>query len=594
MMKKAKRRKRYQVQGVQVSRGVAIGSVYTLQPRQSVVQRKVIRKGDVEKEVRRFKKALLVAKREILSVKKKLLKRVGEYEAKIFDAHVLILEDPEILKAVINSIREEQRNAEYAFNHEMSSLIRQFDSVTDQYLKERISDIRNVSSRVLALLQSNTPQINIETSSPVILMAKEIPPYALGEINKENMLGFITELGGKTSHFSILARSVEVPAVTGISVSSLNIADDELVILDGNKGLLIVNPTAKEIATYEAKCIAYANLEEQLLDVMDLESKTSDEQSINLLANIELPTDLDKVIQYGANGVGLFRSEFLLLASKEIPSEEQQYEVYKKIAERMHPKEVTIRTFDSGGDKLVPGIHEDEELNPFMGWRSIRVCLDKPLLFKDQLRAILRASVEKNLKIMFPMISDVQEFMKAKELLIQAMDELKSHEVAYDPHIKVGCMIEVPSAVILVNELAEVCDFFSIGSNDLIQFTLAVDRGNEKIAKMFEPHHPSVLKMIEMVVQAAQKKEISVSVCGEMAGDPFSALLLLGMGVDELSMRAGSILEVRKFFRKISMQEAKDVWEKVRLLSSASEINSYLQTHYESVLNSLQLPQYQN
>ncbi len=580
------------IKGLGVSPGYGIGPAKIISPEELSAPRRYIARNAVDKEITRFKRAIDKATKEIASVKRRMKKVVGEYESKIFDAHVMILNDPEIVDHVIKDIRTNYRNAEFAYLNRINEFEARLKPLTDQYFQDRINEAKSVAKKVIEILQKTSQQHSLvaELDTPSIHFTLEMTPFALGKSDKKNTIGFVTEKGGNTSHVSILARSMEVPAISGIDYQRFEISEGDMVILDGTEGLLIIQPTAREIAEYETKKARYFDLERKLFEVRNLESKTKDKKSIELSANIELPVEVDKVLLYGGSSIGLYRSEFLFLTHKEIPSEEEQYQTYRYIGDRMSPGSVVIRTFDSGGDKLFPQVNLKDESNPFMGWRSIRVCLKEPEIFKTQLRAILRASYNNNIKLMFPMITSLDELLESKAILKDVQKEFDSNKVPYNKNIKVGCMIEVPAAVMIADELAEHCDFFSMGTNDLIQFTLAVDRGNKMVADLYEPHHPAVLRLIQTTIKAAKRKKIPVSICGEMAGNPYSALLLMGLGVQELSMRPNSILEMKKFIRSLSYSEIrKDVAEALSM-SNATQITTFLENRYSKVIQSMQFP----
>jgi phosphotransferase system enzyme I (PtsI) len=577
--------------GVPSSPGYAIGPVLIRAPEVLVVQRRSILPEDSTREIARFMRALDKASLEIEAAKKRLEKYVSQYRSRIFDAHIMIVNDEAITKQVCKLISTACINAEYAYSQRINLILKRFSAIPDPYLKERIIDIKEVSQRVLSHMVSGSASASGEDlDSPMIIFAKDAGSYVLGQLSKKNTLGFILEQGGVTSHISILARSLEIPAISGISPEETGVNDGDMVIVDGNEGILIVNPSAREIAKYEKRKYDSFNLEQQLFSVRDLESCTLDKKPIKILANIELPLEIEKVKQYGADGVGLFRSEFLFMAHDAIPTEEEQYEAFRYIGERLSPKTAVIRTVDSGGDKIVADINLQKENNPFLGWRSIRVCLDQPVMFKTHLRAILRASIHKNIRLLFPMISDISELLQCKQIVGEVIKDLNKKGIPCNKHIKMGCMIEVPSAVFIADQLARESDFLSIGTNDLVQFTLAVDRSNARIANLYEPHHPAVLKMISMVVHAGHVHNKPVCVCGEMAGDPISAILLLGLGVKEFSMRPSSTLEMKKILRSVSYKEAHQASQKALQMPSAVEVNAYFKSMFHKRLNSLHLP----
>lgn len=580
--------KRLVLQGVPASPGFAIGPAFLLQPEDRVVKRRAIPPEKVEQEIARLRRALDKAQKEILAIKTRITADVGEYEARIFDTHIMMLQDSEILDAVLVDIRQNHCNAEHAYSSRINALAERFETVSGGFLKDHMSDLRDVATRVIDILMLSENNLSyLETPEPVIVMTRNLTPSVLSQFNRKNTLGITTEVGGKTSHVSILARSLEIPAVSGISLSGLEIEPGQTVILDGTAGVIILNPSLRDIKEYEIKKAAGFAMDLELSALRDLDAVTTDGKFIELSANIELPIEVESVLQYGADAVGLYRSEFLFLTREDMPNEEEQYQAYKYIGERMSPRAVTIRTLDAGGDKLVPALKMAGEFNPYMGWRSIRVCLDNPEIFKTQLRAVLRASAYSNIRLMFPMISNLWEIRATKELLKGLRHELDEKGIPYNTRLEIGCMVEVPSAVVMAEELAREVDFFSIGTNDLIQFTLAVDRANEKIAELFEPNSPAVWRQIKFVIEAARRHGISVCVCGEMAGDPMAAIVLIGLGVDELSMGPGALLEMKKLIRSLSFEDARICSATVIKLTTAAEISEYLRVRYSAKLGDL-------
>ncbi len=573
-------------QGVPASPGFAIGTVHLLRPEARVIKRRYIAPEESKQEVARLKNALEEAKREILAIKKQVLHDVGEQEARIFDSHILILDDREVLEGVFQDIETHRINAEYAFSSRINSFLDRFENLSGGFLKDRMADLRDICDRVIDILTaSESPRTIQDIVTPIIVVAHTLSPSTVSQFNLKTTLGLVTEVGGKTSHVAILARSLEIPSVTGINLQELGLEPGQTIIVDGTAGLVIVNPSLRDIKEYEIKKAAYVALEKELFTLRDLSSTTLDGKYIELSANIELPVEVEAVLQYGADSIGLYRSEFLFLTHETIPDEEHQYQAYKYISERMSPRPVTIRTLDAGGDKIVQQLRVSGEANPFLGWRSIRVCLDNTDIFKTQLRGILRASATGNIRLMFPMISNLNEIREARVVLDEVKAEFEAKQIPYDRNMELGCMIEVPSAVVMAEELSKYVDFFSIGTKDLIQFTLAVDRSNEKIADMFEPHSPAVLRMISWVIKAARLQGIKVSVCGEMAGDLLSAIILIGLGIDELSMVPGSILEMKKMIRSLSFVEAKLAGETILKMTTAEDIVAHISQKFSHLLD---------
>jgi phosphotransferase system enzyme I (PtsI) len=573
------------VRGIPVSPGIAIGPAYLMHPERREVAKRLIAPEKVESELVSLRWALDRAQKEIEGIKNRVSGEIGEHEARIFDSHILILRDHEILETVFRDVRENLYSAEYAFYRQMNLLAERFDAAAGGFLKDHMIDLRDVATRVIDILTLTENSLAaLELSDPMVILARSLTPSELSQFNPRQTLGLCTEIGGKTSHMAILARSLEIPAVSGLSWRDIRIEAGQTLIVDGNTGVVILNPSLRDIKEYEMKRMAHFVEEEELASLRDLYPVTRDGKFVALKANVELPIEVESVLRYGSEGVGLYRSEFLFLTREDMPSEEEQYEAYRYLADTMAPYPVTIRTLDAGGDKLVPALHMIGERNPYMGWRSIRVCLSNPPIFKTQLRAILRASVHHNVRLMFPMISNLQELRDAKKILEEVREELRIKGQAFDPDLEVGCMIEVPAAVVLAEELAREVDFFSIGTNDLTQFTLAVDRVNERIADLYEPHSPAVLRQIQTVVNVAREQGIPVAVCGEMAADPYMAIVFIGMGIDELSMSPAKLLEMKRLTRNVSYEEARGCAREVLRLSSAGEIDRWLRKRFRESL----------
>ncbi|MGL1933637.1 MAG: phosphoenolpyruvate--protein phosphotransferase [Fibrobacterales bacterium] len=576
MSKVFKKRKRVLLYGVAASPGITMGPVHLLKTKVSTVEERTIEIGDVAFEISTFKYAVAKSIKELTTLKAQITQTLGAEESRIFSTHIMILQDSTLIDNVISIIRSEKKNAEFAYQTYMQTLIGMFEQKESEIAKEKVSDLRDVFNRVLSNFGSLDDDSDISViNQEAIVVSHELTPSQLTHLNRDFTLGFSTDIGGKNSHVAILARSMQLPAVSGLKNLSFMVRNGDYVIVDGVRGLVIINPDDNDIETYTERKNKLKKHDEDLHKEAGLDPITSDGKYINLYANVVQPIDAHDVQEYGANGVGLFRSEFLYFDQPN-PSEDDQFYAYKHLLENMSPKPVTIRTLDSGGDKLVQDLNLTDEDNPVMGWRSIRVCLDQPEFFKIQLRALLRSSKFGNLKIMFPMISGLKELREAKRLLEEARQELRDAGTPFNESIPVGTMVEIPSAVELIHELSLEVDFVSIGTNDLIQFTLAVDRSNEKIKFLYDAFHPSVVRMIRKVVNACHKNGITVSVCGEMASDPYAVPLLLGMGVDELSMTANAILECKKVVRSISYSDSLELANRVLQLCTADEIHSTL------------------
>lgn len=565
--------------GVAASPGYAYGPVRKTESRKFTLDSSAMPASTLAAEEKRFRKAVDTTAKEIEELKKVAIERLGEEEARIFDSHLMMLKDSMLIDPIVESILKGAHNARWAVHSTLSGLITQLENSKNEVLSERASDLKELYNRLLSALDESVPKRAPKKSKePSLLVAHELTPGMLMTVDKDDVLGFATDIGGRTSHISILARAMQLPAVSGLRNISNLIEEDDLLFIDGTGGMVILNPNEDDLSRYKEKLSVYNKQKQELFTMRQLEPMTLDGKYITLHANIELPMEADTVLDFGATGIGLYRSEFLFFR-KGAPSCEEQTQAYAHILKKLDPHPVVIRTLDAGGDKLVSDISATDEANPFMGWRSIRVCLSRKDLFKEQLRALLLASREGHLRIMFPMISSLDELREAKRLYQECRTQLLNEGVEL-PEVKVGCMIEVPAAVMMVDALAKEADFFSIGTNDLIQFTLAVDRTNELIANLFEPHHPAVLNMIDRTVKAAHREGIPVCVCGEMSSDPLSTLVLVGLGVDELSMTPWSIMECKKIIRSVNYEDVKATARAVLKMDTAESVNRYLRQKY--------------
>jgi phosphotransferase system enzyme I (PtsI) len=560
---------------------VVIGKVFLLNRESIEVAKEKIPENEVPREILKFKEALNDTKEGILKIREKVSKRLDPDHAKIFDAQVMIVEDELINNAVIEKIKQSKTCAEYVYKKVIERTIHTISSAKDEYLREKITDINAVANRLIYNLLG-IKHLTLESiDSPVILVAKSLSPGDVVHMKKESILGFATDIGGGTSHVSLLAKSMGIPAVVGLKDFFSQIEDRQTIILDGIKGEVVICPDEETLREYERRRRFILEKTAELAELKTLPAQTLDGRRIELSANIELPADTDSAIEYGAEGIGLFRTEYLYIARAGFPSEEEQHHAYLEVAEKVYPKSVILRTFDLGGDKFDWHSGGSYETNPFLGWRAIRACLDLPEIFKIQLKAMLRASVKKNIRIMFPMVSGVEELKKAKAILNEVKQELKKKNVPFDENIQAGIMVEIPSAALASDSLAKESDFFSIGTNDLIQYTLAVDRGNEKIAHLYQGFHPAVLKLIKQTVDAARRNDIWVGLCGEMAADPLATILLVGMGLDELSTSAMAIPQIKKIIRSINFQDAQKHTVDVLGLSTIDEVKRFLTEDYE-------------
>ena len=574
--------------GIAVSDGVCRGKILVLHRTHHIIARHEITAGEVAGETNRFEKALVLTRQEILEVQRKVVENLSAKEADIFEAHLLMLEDHALVGEVIRLIKEEKVNAEYAFHSVAERYAEALLAANDEYLRERVSDMRDLTSRVLDNLLEVKDALDLHhLTEPCILVSHDLSPSTTAQLNKQFVLGFATDIGGKTSHTAIMARSLGIPAIVGLQTASQELDSGDYALLDGYSGTIIVNPTDQTLFEYGQLAKIKASLDEKLREIRSQPAVTLDGKPIHLSANIEDQNDIEAVIANGAEGVGLFRTEYLFINRDRLPTEEEQYQAYRKAATALKPQPVIIRTLDLGGDKFASHLQLAQEMNPFLGWRAIRFCLAQPELFRAQLRAILRASAEGNVKMMYPMISGLDELKQANAIVEKCKAELRAENVPFDDKIEIGVMIEIPSAALIADALATQSKFFSIGSNDLIQYTLAADRTNEKVSHLYEPTHPAIVRLIKMTVDAAHHHGIKANVCGEIAGDPVLAPLLIGLGVDELSTAPTVVAQVKYMIRRLKLTEAHALADFALQCESPSEIYARCQTFAREAAPSL-------
>ena len=549
------------LQGIAASDGIAIAKVYTLtEPDLSFTKISV---EDTDKEISRLEDALAVSTKEIELIKETALKNLGEEEAQVFEAHLMVLSDPELVGQVKDAITSQKVNAEHALKEVSDMFISIFAGMEDNpYMQERAADIRDVSKRILANLLGVKIPSPATIKDEVVVVAGDLTPSDTAQLNRKYVKAFVTDIGGRTSHSAIMARSLEIPAIVGTKEITSLAKDGDLIIIDGLSGDVFLNPSEDVVAEYRAKAEAFAAQQAEWEKLKDADTFTKDGHQVELAANIGTPKDLEGVIHNGAEGVGLYRTEFLYMDSHDMPTEEDQFDAYKAVLEGMNGKPVVVRTMDIGGDKELPYLPLPHEMNPFLGYRAIRISLNEPEMFRTQLRALLRASVYGKLRIMFPMIATLNDFRGAKALLLEEKAKLVAEGVAVSDDIQVGIMIEIPAAAVLAHQFAKEVDFFSIGTNDLIQYTMAADRMNERVSYLYQPYNPSILTLIKHVIDSAHKEGKWAGMCGEMAGDQTAVPLLVGLGLDEFSMSASSVLKTRSLISKLTLEDMKALADK--------------------------------
>jgi phosphoenolpyruvate-protein phosphotransferase (PTS system enzyme I) len=563
--------------GIGVSPGIAIGRAVIIESRIASVYRVPIRDEEIAGEVTRFMESLERTKEELLELKQKVSRSMGDEFASIFEAHAMMVSDPAFADKVIQKIESEQVNAEWALSEVQEEFQARFASFDDPYLRERTADVKDVAERVLKHLQGVAHHDLSEIAHDVIILADDLTPSDTIHFNRRPIVGFATESGGRTSHTSIIAKSLFMPAIIGVPRLTKIVDNDELVIVDGYEGTLLVNPTPAMVAEYRGRVSRHEEAEQKLLQNRELPAITKDARQVTLTANIELVEELGDAVKFGAEGIGLYRSEFLYISkSPLLPTEEEHFEIYRKLAEALAPSPCVIRTFDLGGKKLAREVMGSKEDNPVLGLRALRLCMKHRDMFRVQLRALLRASAFGNIRIMFPLVSGVQELRQVKTLIREISTELDAEGVGYNPELKIGIMIEVPSAALIADLLATEADFFAIGTNDLIQYSLAIDRSNENVSYLYEPLHPALLRLIKFVIDAGKRAGIPVSMCGEMASDPIYAVVLIGLGLEIFSMNPSNVPVIKNVVRAVRYRDCRRIAEIALTKKTAQEIEEFV------------------
>jgi phosphotransferase system enzyme I (PtsI) len=564
--------KEIELKGIGVSPGVAIGPAFLMTSEEDRLVEREIGEDDLPREIARFEEALIATRYQIHEIQQKVGSAIGQKNAGIFDAHLLVVDDRAFVEEVIRGMSAQRRNVEAVLASVADRYAQALAGVEDDYLRERAADVRDVTRRILRNLSGRSGALLAQLDHACILIASDLAPSDTASLNKKKVSGFATDLGSPTSHTAIMARALEIPAVVGLHDVSVRVSPGDQILIDGHKGMVIINPTRERLDRYDRIAEARQVIRAGLAQLREQPAITKDGYHVILSANIELPADVDNVLANGAHGVGLFRTEYLYLAQENLPTEEEQTRAYEEVARRLAPAQVIIRTLDLGGDKFLSHLNLPQELNPFMGWRAIRFCLAQPEIFKTQLRAILRASTIGNVKIMYPMISNVDEVIQANALLDQSKHELRTQGIPFQEDLDVGIMVEVPSAALTAHLIAPHVRFFSLGTNDLVQYTLAVDRVNERIAYLYKPTHPAIMRLIKQTIDVGHEHDVWTGICGEMAGNPLMAPLLVGLGIDELSVSPTVAPLVKDVIRSIRYSQAEDLAKAALASQSPAEV----------------------
>ncbi|MCX5707576.1 MAG: phosphoenolpyruvate--protein phosphotransferase [Candidatus Omnitrophica bacterium] len=572
------------LKGIPAAPGISIAKAYKVGKEEFDIPQEAIRPDEIPLQIQLFEEALISTRKEIIELQKRISKDMGQEEAQIFDAHLLVLEDRMLIEEVISRLKKEQVSVAFIFSEVLKKYIAVFSKIEDEYLRERTADLNDVGKRVLRHLLGKEHKGLKDLKERVVVIAHDLSPSDTAAMHKQLVSAFVTDIGGKTSHTAIMAKSLEIPAVVGSVEATTKIKTGDMLIVDGTMGVVIINPDEETLRVYQEEEQKLIGVAERFVAVKDLPGETKDKHLVKIVANIELPEEIPSVKVHGGEGIGLYRTEFFYMNRKDAPTEEEQFQAYKFVAEEMKESSVVIRTLDLGGDKYLSQFEMPKEIQPFLGWRAIRFCLARPDVFKLQLRAILRASAYGKLRLMYPMISSIEELRQANVILEDCKQELGHERMKFDEDIEVGVMIEVPSAAITADLLAQEADFFSIGTNDLIQYALAVDRANEKVAYLYEPAHPAVLRMIKSIIDAAHAHKIWVGMCGEMASDEVFTLVLLGLGLDEFSLSALAIPQIKYIIRSVTFEDAQAAAVQVLSLSTTKEVETFMRTKLKEIL----------